>query len=175
MVFPVVLYRGESMAIKKAERWRIDTFTLWCWRRHLRVPWTARRPNQSIMKSVLNIHWKDWYWSWSSDTLATWCEELTHWKTPWYWERLKTGGEGDDRGWDSWMASPTWWTWVWVNSGSWWWAGRPHVLQSMESQRVRHDWVTKQNWKWDVSYSSIKWRIIVYLLIELPWDLHMKN
>ena len=79
--------------------------------------------------------------------LATWWEELTHWKRPWCWERLKVGGEGDDRGWDGWMASPTQWTWVWVNSGSWWWTGKPGVLQSLGSQRVRHDWVTELNWK----------------------------
>ena len=74
-----------------------------------------------------------------SSILATWCEELTHWKRPWCWERVKAGGEGDDRGWDSWMASPTQWTWVWVNSGSWWWTGRPGMLQSEGSQRVGHD------------------------------------
>ena len=68
-----------------------------------------------------NIHWKDWCWSWNSNSLATWCEELTHWKRSWCWERLKVGGKGNDRGWDGWMASPTQWTWVWVNSGSWWW------------------------------------------------------
>ena len=88
----------------------------------------------SWSKSVLNIHWKDWCWSWNSNTLATWCEELTHLKRPWCWERLKAQGEGDDRGWDGWMASPTQWTWVWVNSRSWWWTGRPGVLQSMLSQ-----------------------------------------
>ena len=73
-------------------------------------------------------------WSWNSSTLATWCKELTHLKRPWCWERLKAGGEGDDRGWDGWMTSPTQWTWVWVNSGSWWCTGRPGMLQSMESQ-----------------------------------------
>ena len=78
--------------------------------------------------------------------LATWCEELTHWKRPWCWERLKAGGEGDDRGWDGWMASLIQWTWVWVNSGSWWWTERPGVLRSMGSQRVRHDWATELNW-----------------------------
>ena len=82
MVFPVVMYGCESWTIKKAECWRIDAFELWCWRRFLRVPWTARR-------SVLSIHWKDWYWSWNSNTLATWFEELTHLKKPWCWERLK--------------------------------------------------------------------------------------
>ena len=80
------------------------------------------------------------------NTLATWLEELTHWKRPWCWERLKAEGEGDDRGWDGWLASRTWWTWVWVNSGSWWWTGRPGVLQFMGSQRVGHDWVTELNW-----------------------------
>ena len=77
--------------------------------------------------------------------LATSCEELTHWKRPWCWEGLGAGGEGDDRGWDGWMASLTWWTWVWVNSGSCWWTGRPGVLRFMGSQRVGHDWVTEQN------------------------------
>ena len=83
-----------------------------CWRL-LRVPWTSRRSNQSILKEISpEIRWKDWCWSWNSNTLATWCEELTPWKRPWCWERLKAGGEGDNRGWDSWMESPTWWTWV---------------------------------------------------------------
>ena len=77
------------------------------------------------------------------NTLATWCKELTHWKRPWCWERLKAGGEGDNRGWDGWMALPTRWTWVWVNSGSWWWTGSPGVLQSMGSQRVGHDWASE--------------------------------
>ena len=105
MVFPVVVYGCESWTIKKAERRRIDAFELWCWGRLLRVPWTARRSNWSILKeSDLNIHWKDWCWSWNSNTLATWCEELTHWKRPWWWERLKAGAEGDNRGWDDWMA-----------------------------------------------------------------------
>ena len=116
MVFPVVMYGCESWTIKKVDRWRTDAFEMWCWRRLLRVPWTARRSNQSIL--ILNFHWKDWCWSWSSNPLATWCEELTLWKRPWCWERLKVGGEGDDRGWDGWMASLTQWTWVWVNSAN---------------------------------------------------------
>ena len=99
--------------------------------------------NWSSRKSVLNIHWKDWYWSWNSIILATWYEELIHWKRPWCWERLKAGGQGDDRGWDSQMASPTRWTWVWVSSGSWWWTERHGVLQSMGSQRVGHYWATE--------------------------------
>ena len=88
VVFPIVMYGCESCTIKKAECQRIDAFELWYWRRLLRVPWTARRSNQSILKkSVLNIHWKDWCWSWKPNTLATWCEELTHLKRPWCWER----------------------------------------------------------------------------------------
>ena len=120
MVFPVVMYGYESWTIKKAECQRIDAFELWCWRRLLRVPWVARRSNLSILKSVLNIHWKDWCWSWNSNTLATWCEELTHWKRSWCWERLRAGGEGDNRGWDGWVASPTQWTWAWASSRYWW-------------------------------------------------------
>ena len=104
-------------------------------------------PNSpSSRKSVLNIHWKDWCWSRNCNTLATWWEELTHLKRPWCWERLKAEGEGDDREWDGWMASPSQWTWVWVNSGSWWWTGRPGMLQSMGLQRFGHEWMTELNW-----------------------------
>ena len=99
MAFPVVMYGCESWTIKKAEHRIIDAFVLWCWRRLLRVPWIARRSNQFI----LNVLWKDRWWSSNSNTLATWCEELTHWKRPWFWERLKAVGEGDNRGWDGWM------------------------------------------------------------------------
>ena len=102
-------------------------------------------PGVYILK-VLGVQWKDWCWSWNSNTLATWCQERTHLKRPWCWEREKAGREGDDRGWDGWMASPTRWTWVWVDSGSGWWTGRPGVLQFMGSQRVGHDWVTGLNW-----------------------------
>ena len=128
--------------IKKAEHWRIDAFELWCWRSLLRVPWTARKYSQSILKEILNIHWKDLCWSLNSNILATWCKELTHWKRLWCWERLKAG-EGDDEGWDGWVASLTQWTWVWVNSGSWWWTGWPGKLQSMGLQRVGHNWATE--------------------------------
>ena len=113
----------------------------------LRVPWTARRSNQSILKrSVLGVHWKDWCWSWNCNNLATWFEELTHWKRLWCWEGLRAGGEGDDRVWDGWMASLARWMWVWVNSGSWWWKGRPGVLRFIGSQRVGHNWATELNW-----------------------------
>jgi len=144
MVFPVVMYGCESWTVKKAKRQRVDAFELWCWEKRLESPldWKEIQPVHS-KGNVLNIHWKDWHWSWSSSTLATCCEELTHLKRPWCWERLKAGGEGDDGGWDGWMASPTQWTWAWVNSRSWWWTGRPGVLQSMGSQRVRHNWMTE--------------------------------
>ena len=147
MVFPVVMYGCESWTIKKAEHQRIDAFELWCWGRLLRVPWTARRSNQSILEETSpECSWKDWCWSWNSNTLATWWEELTHLKRPWCWERLRAGREGDDREWDSWMTSLTQWTWVWVNSRSWWWTGRPGMLQSLGSQRVGHDWTTELSW-----------------------------
>ena len=110
----------------------------------------------SWRRSVLGVHWKDLCWSWNSSTLATSCEELTHWKRPWYWEGLGAGGNRDDRGWDGWMASPPWWTWVWVNSGSWWWTGRPGMVRFMGSQRVAQDWVTEliRWWKIGSPYSS---------------------
>ena len=134
MVFPVVMYK--CWTVKKAERWRIDGFELWCWRRLLRVPWTARRSNQSILKVIspeyslegLMVKLKLQYF-------GHLMRELTHLKRPWCREKLKAG-EGDDRGWDGWMASPTRWTWVWVSSRSWWWTGKPGVLQSMGSERV---------------------------------------
>ena len=106
MVFSVVMYGCESWTIKKTEWQRIDAFELWCWRRLLRVLRTARRSNQSILKEISpEYSWKNWCWSWNSNTLATWCKELTHLKRPWCWERLKVGGEGDDRGWDGWMGT----------------------------------------------------------------------
>ena len=130
MVFPLVRYGCESWIIKKAEYQRSDAFELWCWRRLLRVPWTTRRFNQSILKEIsseyslggLMLKLKLLYFCHlmqRTDSL----ERL------WCWERLRAGGEGDDRGWDGWMASPSHWTWVWVNSGCWWWTGRPGVLR----------------------------------------------
>ena len=106
------------------------------------------------------FHWKDWCWSWNSNTLATWCEELSHWKRPWCWEGWGAGGEGDGRGWDGWMASLTRWTWVWVNSRSLWWTGRPGVLRFMGSQRVGHNWATELNW-----YTESKKKKYIYIYI----------
>ena len=143
VVLPVVVHGCESWTIKKAEHRRINAFELCCWSRLLRVPWTARRSNQSILKEISpGVHWKDWCWSWNSSTLATWCKELTHWKRPWCWERLKAGGEGNNRGRDGWMASSTQWTWVWVNSGSWWWTERPGWLLSTGSL----SWTRLSDW-----------------------------
>ena len=147
IVFPVVMYGCESCTVKKAECWRIDAFELWCWRRLLRVPWTARRSNWSILEEIspgysmerLMVKLKLQYFGhlmWRVESL----------KRPWYWEGLGTEGEGDNRGWDGWMASPTRWTWVWVNSRSRWWTVRPGMLWFMGSQRVGHNWATELNW-----------------------------
>ena len=118
-----------ELDLKKAEHWNIDALNCGVgedsWE-SLGLQGDPTRP--SSRKSVLGVHWKDWCWRWNSNTLATWCEELTHWKRPWCWERLKVGREGDDRGWDCWMASPTQWTWIWVGSRSWWWIGKPGML-----------------------------------------------
>ena len=111
MVVSVVMCGCESWTKKRAEHWRIDAFELWCWRRLLRVPWTSRRSNQFILKEISSEYsLEDWCLSWNSNSLATWCKELTHWKRPWCWERLKTGGEEEVKGWDGRMASPTQWT-----------------------------------------------------------------
>ena len=120
---------------------------VWCWRRLLRVPWTARRSNQSILKEISpGCSLEGLMLKLNSNPLASWCEELIHWKRPWCWEWLGAGGEGDDRGWDGWMASLTRWAWVWVNTRCWWWPGRPGVPRFMGLQRVGHDWVTELNW-----------------------------
>ena len=131
----------------KTECWRIDTFELWCWRRLFKVPWTARRSKQSILKKInLECSLERLILKLKFQYFGPLCEEPTHWERPWCWEGLRAGGEGDDRGWDGWTASPTQWTWVSVNSGSWWWTGRPGVLGFMGSQRVRHNWATELNW-----------------------------
>ena len=125
--------------------------------------------SQSSRKSVLNNHRKDRWWSWNSNSLAMWCEELTHWKRPWCWERLKAGGEGDNRGWGGWMASLTQRTWVWASSQSWWRTGEPGVLQSMGSQRVEHtteqlNWFSSNSWFYQGDCLSLQ---LTYLKIFL--------
>ena len=102
---------------------------------------------QSILKEISpGCSLKDWCRSWNSNTLATSCEELTHWKRLWCWQGLGAGREGDDRGWDGWMASLTWWTWIWVNSRSWVMDREACMLRFMGLQRVGHDWATELNW-----------------------------
>ena len=136
----------DPKASRENVRWLLKCFVKWKYKTEsIYISMYLPSPVTLSRKSVLNVHWKDWCWSWNSNTLAAWWEELTHLKRPWCWERLRAG-EGDDRGWDGWMTSPTWWTWVWVNSGSWWWTGRPGVLWFMGSKRVRHNWENELNW-----------------------------
>ena len=150
MVFPVVMYGCKSRTIMKAEHQRIDAFEVWCWRRLLKVSWTARRSNQSILKKIspeyslegLMLKLKLQYIGHLMQ--RTW----NHWKRPWCWERLKVGGEGDNREWEGWMASLTQCTWVWVSSCSWWWTGKPGVLQSMRWQSDTTQWL-ENNHKWN--------------------------
>ena len=162
MVFPVIMYGYDSWTIKKAEHWRIDAFELWCWRSPLdckEIKPVNPKGNQSWIFIGSPKH-SFISWSWNSNTLATWCEELTHLKIPWFWEGLKTEGEGDDRGWDGWIASLTWWTWVWASYRSWWWTGKPVMPQSMGLQRVRHNWGTELNWAdTDLKITQIRFSI----------------
>ena len=138
------MYGCESWTIKKPECQRIDTFELWCWRRLLRVHWTPRRSNQLILKEIspeyslegLLLMLKLQYFGHLMWRVNSFEKTLMLW-------RLKAGEEGDDRGWDGWMASPTRWTWGWANSGNWWWTGRPGMLQSMGLQKVGHDRATE--------------------------------
>ena len=158
-----LLHGCESWTIKKAEHHRTDAFELWCWRRLFRVPWTARRSNQSILKEIVqNIHRNDWRWSWTDSLEKT----------------LMLGkSEGRRRGWQrraGWMASLTWWTWVWASFGSWWWTGRPGMLQSMGLQRVRHDWATELNW-WKPQTFSIETLDVSPLKLEEGNDAYSQN
>ena len=147
MVFLVVIYGCESWSIKKAEHWGIDAFELWCWRRLLRVPWTARRSNQSILKEIspgcslegLILKLKLQYFGHLIRRADSFEKTLMLGKV---WEQEEKGMTE----WDGWMASPTQWTWVWVKSGSWQWTGRPGMLQPMALQGVLLDWVTELNW-----------------------------
>ena len=175
MVFPMVMYGCESWTVKKAERWRIDAFELWCWRRLLRVPWTARRSNQSILKEIspgcslegLMLKLKLQYFGhliWRVDSLE---------------KTLMLGGIGGRRrrgwGWDGWMASLTRWMWVWVNSGSWWWTGKPGVLRFMGSQRVGHNWATGCCHLFAKSCLILQLLGLWYVRLPCPWDLPGKN
>ena len=170
LVFLVVTYGCESWTMKQAERQKSDAFELWCWRRLLTVPWTARRSTQSILKEIspgcslegLMLKLKLQYFGHLMP------------RTDSSGKTLMLGGIGgrrrDDRGWDGWMASPTRWPWVWVNSGSWWWTGRPGMLQFMGLQRVGHDWATELNWtEWVMLsiFSCVFWPSVCLLWIEV--------
>ena len=145
---PVFVYGYESWTITKVEYWRTDASNTNygveedSWESY---GLQGDSTSPSYRKSVLNIHGEDWCWSWNSNSLPPWCEELTHLKRPWCWERLKAGEERGNRGWDCWMVSPTRWTQVWASSRNWWWTGKPDMLHSMRSQRVRHNWSTELN------------------------------
>ena len=181
IVFPVVMYRCESWTIRKAEHWRTDTFELWCWRRLLRVPWTARRSNQSILKEIS----PEYSLAGLMLKLKLQCfgplMQRTHLKRSSCWERLRAGGEGDDRGWDGLMASPTQWTWVWVNSGSWWWTGRPGIRGSWS--RKDSDMMEQLNWTElrcklllipPTSYQYERWRVTPRFQFG-PWPYWRSN
>ena len=163
--FPVVMYGCEGWTKKKAEHRRIDAFELWCWRRLLRVPWTARRSNQSILKEIspgcslegLMLKLKLQYFGHLMRRADSFEKTLMLGK-------IEGRRRRDDRGWDGWMASLTQWTWVWVDSGSWWWTGRPRVLRFMESQRLGHDWVTELSWT-----DRHSWKRIFIKLAWLKW------
>ena len=146
MVFPLVMYGCESWTVKKAEHQRIDAFELWCWRRLLRVTWTARKSNQSILKEINPGY------SLEGMMLKLYFGHLMR-RVDSLEKTLMLGGigageEGDDRGWDGWMASPTQWTWVWVNSGSWWWTGRHEVTKS---------------WTWLSDWTGLSWSVYKFL------------
>ena len=160
------MYGCENWTIKRAEHWRTDAFELWCWRRLLRVPWTARS-NQSILKQIspeyslegLTLKLKFQYFGFLMQRADSLEKALMLGK-------IEEGGEGDDKEWDGWMASPTQWTWVWETSGSWWGTGKPGVLQSMGSQRVRHNWVTElidEITAWNLLYTTC---IFQYMFID---------
>ena len=147
MLFPVVMYGCESWTMKKAECWRTDAFELWCWRRLLRVPSTARRSNQSILKEISPEY------SLEGLMLKLKLQNFGHlmrrtdsFETTLRLGKIEGGKRRGYRGWDGWMASLTWWKWVWVRLGSWWWTGKLGMLQSMGSHRVSHDWPTELNW-----------------------------
>ena len=165
MVFPVVMYGCESWTIKKAEHQRTDAFELWYWWRLLRVPWTARRSNQSIVKEIspeyslegLMVKLK----------LQLWLPDAKNWLTRKDPERLEVGGKENDRWWGGWMASPTRWTWVWASSRSWWWTGKAGVLQSMGSPRVQQDLAAGQQcfYFFEVVVSNLSWQTNIVVKI----------
>ena len=157
MIFPVVMYGCKSWTIKKAECRRTDAFELWCWRRLLRVPWTARRSSQYMLKEIspgcslegLMLKLKLQYF----DHLRRRIDSL---EKSLMLGGIGAGGEGDNRGWDGWMASPTWWTWVWLNYGSWWWTGRPGVLRDSWGHK-ESDTTEQPNWT-ELNHKGEPWK-----------------
>ena len=160
-----IILKSRDITLPTIHLVKAIVFHIWMWELDYKESWALKNWcfRTVVLEKILESHLckeikpvnpkvnQSWiftrrtYWSWNPNTLATWYEELTHWKRPWCWERLKAGGDGDDRGWDGWMASSTQWAWVWVSSRSWWRTGKPGVLQSMGSQRVGHDWATELN------------------------------
>ena len=154
VVFPAVMYWYDSWPIKKAECQRIDAFELWCWRKLLRVPWTARRSNKSILKEISPEYLLEGLMLKLDLMLRTDSLEKTL-----MLGKIEGRRNGDIRGWDDWKVSPTWWTWVWVSSGSWWWTQRPGLLRSMGLPRVGHKWateLTESNGKKRIHMGSMK-------------------
>ena len=148
------MYGCENWTVNKTELGSIDVFELWSWRRLLRVPWTARRSNQSILKEINpGISLEGMMLKLKLQCFGHLVRRFNSLKRLWCWEGLGAGGEGDDRGWDGWMASLTRWTWIWVNSRIWWWTGRPGVLRFMGLQGVGHDWATELNWTENLKFS----------------------
>ena len=165
MVFPVVMYGCESWTIKKAELWKIDAFELLCWRRLLRVPWTARRSNQSILKEInpeyslegLMLKLKLQCFGHLMGRADTFEKTLMLGK-------IEGGRRRGRQRWDGWRASSIWWTWVWASSESWWWTGRPGMLQFLGLQRVGHDWATQLNWTYQVKFLQLFFAQLVICL-----------
>ena len=146
MVFPMVMYGCESWTVKNAEHRGIDAFEVWCWRRLLRVPWTARRSKQPILKEISpGISLEGMMLKLKLQYFGHLMRSVDSLEKTLMLGGVGAGGEGDNRGWDGWMPSLTQWTWVWVNSGSWRWTRRPGMLQSMGLQRVGHDWESELN------------------------------
>ena len=134
--------QGYSFSSSRVWMWELENKESWVLKNWCFWTVVLKKTLESPLDST---EIQDWCWSWNSNTLAIWCKEVTHWKRPWCWERLKVGGEGDNTGWDGWMASLTQWTWIWASSWSWWWTEKPGMLHSMQSQSVGYDWVTELN------------------------------
>ena len=178
------MYRHESWTLKKAEHQKTDAFELCCWRRLLRVPWTAKRSNQSILKENSPEYLLEGFMlKLKFQYFGHLMQKADSLEKAWYWERLKAGGKGDDRGWDGWMASLTQWAWVWASSKSWWWTGRHGMLQSTGLQKAGHDWETEvKNFFHQKHFDphtfnndfKCEWRCKAFFCLN-PWKIIKKN